>query len=399
MKVQIYGDYVDGDCYGDEISPSKFRALVAPLKKGEPLEVHVNSLGGSVTSGIAIANTLRELSKSGHRTTCVVEGVAASIASITAMACDEIQIYPSAFIMIHNPWTMLMGDAATLRKEADTLDKMRSALLAFYRPRFDRTDAEIVALMDAETWISGEECAAYGLSVTLLDDAKESRAAAKATLRNALAKLYATRINEEKLMAKKDEEKKPDEIVETETPAAPTETPAAPEEPAEPAPEQKPDEEEKADGEEKPAEEPAEPAPDEEREPTVEELKAIIAELEKKVAELEEQKDPDVDGRVSKCQSVFQNKINDLKCEMTAKDEELRNAKADASRLEDSLKNAEAELAKAQAAAEESRNALASLTANALAHVDELPTFEAGLAKCKTPEERSAFIASGKFKK
>lgn len=385
MKLNIYGDYVDGEAYGDEIAPSKFRDEIAALKKGEPLEVHVNSLGGSVVSGIAIANTIRELSNNGHRTVAVVEGVAASIASITVMACDEIQIYPSAFIMIHNPWTMLMGDAATLRKEADTLDKIRSALLSFYRGKFDRTDDEIVALMDAETWISGEECAAYGLEVTLLTEGEKARAAAKATLRNALAKVYKSRIDEEKKLMK-DEVKKPDE--EEVKPVEETEKPAEPTAPAE----------------EKPAEQaepaaPAEPAPDEEREPTVEELKAIIAELEKKVAELEEQKDPDVENRVSKCQSVFQNKINDLKAEMTAKDEELRNAKADASRLEDSLKNAEAELAKAQAAATDAKTALASLSANALAHTEELPTFEAGLAKCKTPEERSRFIASGKFVK
>ena len=170
------------------------------------------------------------------------------------------------------------------------------------------------------------------------------------------------------------------------------ELPAEETAPAEPKPAEQPAEETKP-------EEEAEPSPDEEREPTVEELKAIIAELEKKVAELEEQKDPDVESRVSKCQSVFQNKINDLKAEMTAKDEELQAAKASVSSLETSLKNAESELAKAQAAESDAKNALASLGANVLAHTDEKPTFADGLAKCKTPEERSRFIASGKFVK
>ena len=390
MKLNIYGDYVDGEAYGDEIAPSKFRAAVAALKKGEPLEVHVNSLGGSVTSGIAIANTIRELSKNGHRTVAVVEGVAASIASITVMACDEIQIYPSAFIMIHNPWTMLMGDAATLRKEADTLDKMRSALLSFYRGKFDLSDDEIVALMDAETWISGEEAANYGLAVTLLADGEKARAAAKATLRNALAKVYKSRIDEEtKLMKDEEIEKKPGEEAVEETKPVEETAPAEPAAPVAPADEEKPAE----------PSEPAEPAPDEEHEPTVEELKAVIAELEKKVAELEEQKDPDVENRVSKCQSVFQNKINDLKAEMSAKDEELQTAKASVSSLETALDQSKAELAKAQAAAADANAALANLSANALAHTEELPTFKDGLAKCKTPEERSRFIASGKFVK
>ncbi len=386
MKIEIYGDYVDGEAYGEQVSPLLFRAQVATLKKDEPLEVHVNSLGGSVTAGIAIANTIRDLSKKGHRTTCVIDGVAASIASITAMACDEILMYPSSFLMIHNPWTMLMGDAATLRKEADTLDKMRSALLSFYRSRFERTDEEIVALMDAETWISGEEAEGYGLRVTLLEDAAKSRAAAKATLK----KVYNIRINEG-IKNMKDEEiieevKKPEEV----TPVEETKA------------EEKPVVEEVVPAEEvTPAEE---VKPEEEHEPTVEELKAKIAELEAKIAELEkpaEEVKPDeaVEARVAKCQSVFQKKINDLKCEMQSRDEELRQAKADVSRLEGEIKQSAEELAKAQAAEADAKVALANLTGGALNSTESLPTFAEGLAKCKTPEERSRFVASGKFVK
>ena len=384
MKIEIYGDYVDGDAYAEEISPTKFREQVARLKKDEPLEVHVNSLGGSVTAGIAIANTIRDLAKKGHHTTCVIDGVAASIASITAMACDEILMYPSSFLMIHNPWTALMGDAATLRKEADTLDKMRQALLSFYRSRFDRTDAEIVAMMDAETWISGEEAEGYGLKVTILEDEAKSRAAAKATLK----KVYNIRISEG-IKNMTNEEIKPEEV-----------------KPVEEVVEEKPVEETKA--EEPTVEEVKHEEPSEEREPTVEELKAIIAELEKKLAELEkpaeetsveENPDEPVEARVAKCQSVFQKKINDLKCEMQSRDEELRQAKADVSRLESEIKDSAAELAKAQAAEADAKNALANLTGGALNSAEPLPTFAEGLAKCKTPEERSRFVASGKFVK
>ena len=384
MKFNIYGDYVDGEPYGDEIAPSKFRAATAALKKGEPLELHVNSLGGSVTSGIAIANTIRELSKAGHRTTCVVEGVAASIASITAMACDEIQMYPSAFLMIHNPWTMLMGDANALRKEADTLDKMRAALVSFYRSKFDRSDDEIVALMDAETWISGEEAVNYGLAVTLLADEAKSRAAAKATLKKLMARFHNSPINEEtkKLMKDEDIEKKPDEeTVEETKPAEEQPAPAEPQNPAEPTPdeEKKDAEEQTPDEPQKPEEEqpaPAEPTPDEEKKPD---------------------EDEPVEARLAKCQSVFQKKINDLKAEMSAQAKELQTAKASVSSLEASLEQSKAELAKAQAAAADAESRLATLSANALAHTDEKPTFADGLAKCKTPEERSRFIASGNY--
>ena len=388
MIIEIYGDYVDGDAFGEEISPKIFREQVAKLEDGEDLEVRVNSMGGSVTAGIAIANTIRELSKAGHKTVCVIDGVAASIASITAMACDEIKMYPSSFLMIHNPWTMLMGDANTLRKEADTLDKMRQALVSFYRSKFNLLDEDIIRLMDAETWISGSEAKGYSLDVVLLEDDAKSLVAAKAMVK----KVYAIRNNRgAKNMIEKEIEQVEEEIKKTE------ETPVEKAEGEEiNAPEEEKQEEltekaEKVDGEgETPAVEP------EEKAPTVEELQAVIAELEEKIKELEKQLEEKpaeplepvepVEARVAKCQSVFQKKINDLKCEMQSRDEELRQAKADVSRLEDEMQKSATELAKAQAAEADAKNALANLTGGAL--TSPVSTYADKMASAKTPAER-----------
>ncbi len=406
MVIEIYGDYVDGEAYGEQISPTIFREQIKGLKENEALEVRINSMGGSVTAGVAIANTIRELSNTGHETTCVIDGVAASIASISAMACDRIVMYPSSFLMIHNPWTMLMGDATTLRKEADTLDKMRSALVSFYRRKFARTDEEIISMMDAETWISGREAEAYGLTdIILVEDSEfANKVAAKA-----MKKVYTFRNNRGvKTMIEKEIEEIEKEIEKTEekpeeTKAEEVITPEK-EEQEKLAGEADIPEEEKVEKVEK-----AEDADDttdttdekteEEKEPTVEELKAIIAELEEKIKELEAEKEAPieapietpveepVEARVAKCQSVFQKKINDLKCEMQSRDEELQKAKAAVSRLEDEMKKSTAELAKAQAAEVEAKSALAMLTGGAL-NSPVVSTYAEKMAQAKTPAER-----------
>lgn len=393
MIIEIYGDYVDGDAFGEEISPKFFREQVAKLEDGEDLEVRVNSMGGSVTAGIAIANTIRELSKAGHKTVCVIDGVAASIASITAMACDEIHMYPSSFLMIHNPWTMLMGDANTLRKEADTLDKMRQALVSFYRSKFDLLDEDIIRMMDAETWISGSEAKGYNLDITLMEDDAKSLVAAKAMVK----KVYAIRNNRGvKNMIEKEIEQVEEEIKKTEeapVEKAEGEETFAPEEEKQEELTEEAEKVEKAEGEE---ETPAEP---EKKEPTVEELQAVIAELEEKIKELEKQLEEKpvepaeplepvepVEARVAKCQSVFQKKINDLKCEMRTRDEELQKAKAAVSRLEDEMQKSAAELAKAQAAEADAKNALANLTGGAL--TSPVSTYADKMASAKTPAER-----------
>lgn len=364
VKFDIYGDYVDVGGYDEDVTPTAFRRAVKDLGKGDALEVHVNSCGGSVTAGLAIANTIRDLSAKGCKTVCVVDGLAASIASITAMACDEVRMFPQSFIMIHNPWTMAMGDAGDLRKEAQTLDAMRDALVSFYRMKFDRTDAEIVAMMDAETWISGADAAASGLSVTILDGGTE-RAAARLIAKKAYNNSRIVETYKAKETAMKDETEKKDPET-TDAPAAPA-----------------------ADAD----------TPDETEKKSAEELEEENAALRARIAELEKELAAPTDERVSKCQSVFQAKINNLKAELAAKDGELRNALASASSLASERDAAKGELAKAQAALAEKTDALEQLNSAVLAHKDEKPApkMSDGLAMCRTPEERSRFLASGNY--
>lgn len=133
-------------------------------KQDGDVEININSLGGSVTGGLAIANAIKGYAKG--NVTANVLGVAASMASVVACAADEIKMGKGAFMMIHNPWSYALGDSADLRKEADTLDKMKDAIIGFYQSKFSVPAMELAKLMDDETWIEDKDCELYGLAAT-----------------------------------------------------------------------------------------------------------------------------------------------------------------------------------------------------------------------------------------
>src|SRR5471032_2090901 len=121
--------------------------------------VAVNSPGGDVFDAFAIYNALRRYA---GRVTARVDGVAASAASLVAMAGDRIVMPENAMLMIHNPWTVAAGSAADLRATADMMDKARDGILAAYRSKSGQSDEDIVAMMDAETWLTALEAQALG---------------------------------------------------------------------------------------------------------------------------------------------------------------------------------------------------------------------------------------------
>lgn len=147
------------------------KALVEQLAKmpNSPVNVRINSAGGSVTDGVAIYNALRA-----HKgdVTVNIEGMAASIASLIAMAGKRIRIAQSAWMMIHNPLMAggITADSEELRQMATTLDKMRESIASTYSRRTKKTVDEIVALMDAETWFTADEAVAAGFADEVIPD-------------------------------------------------------------------------------------------------------------------------------------------------------------------------------------------------------------------------------------
>jgi ATP-dependent Clp protease protease subunit len=151
----------------DDVAPSQFKNFLATLAPDDEVELAINSPGGSVIAGLAIANMIASAPQT---FTAKVYGIAASMATAIAAACDSLSMYKASYFMIHNPWSIALGDSEDLRKQADLLDSMKSALLGFYGsvfPGVERT--EIARMMDEETWMLGSDASAYGLACALED--------------------------------------------------------------------------------------------------------------------------------------------------------------------------------------------------------------------------------------
>lgn len=159
----------DGDTTGYEF-PKKLREQLDAIGAEMPLEVHINSLGGAVFAGVAMANFIA--SHKG-KTTCIVDGVAASIASQIFFSADVCKIPSNCYICIHKPFTEIRGDAEDLRKAAEVLDTLQAGLETTYqRKALDGVTAEeIHAMTEAETWLTGEETA-QKFQVKLLNPVK-----------------------------------------------------------------------------------------------------------------------------------------------------------------------------------------------------------------------------------
>jgi len=128
--------------------------------KSSSIELHIDSPGGVVHHGMAIYNNLKNSGKNIH---VFIDGMAASMGSVIAMAGDKITMPDNALLMIHNPQGVQIGDAEAMRKEAELLDKIRGQIAQVYADRSGKTVDEIQSKMDAETWFTGKEALEFGL--------------------------------------------------------------------------------------------------------------------------------------------------------------------------------------------------------------------------------------------
>jgi len=127
--------------------------------------VHINSPGGDVMAGAEIYSALKEHRLNGKGSvTVIITALAASAASIVAMAADRILMHPVAYMMIHNPWTFAIGDAKELRKVAKTLDVISEGLIGAYAVRTGKSQDELKKLLEAETWMSAATCVEEGFA-------------------------------------------------------------------------------------------------------------------------------------------------------------------------------------------------------------------------------------------
>lgn len=130
----------------------------------DAISLRINSPGGNVFDGTAIYNALR---RHKAKVSVKIDGLAASMASVIALAGDEIEMAENAFFMIHNPWSLVVGDADDMRKEAEVLDKLAQQAVNVYTKQSDLSEADVIAAMKDETWYSAQEAKDAGFIDTI----------------------------------------------------------------------------------------------------------------------------------------------------------------------------------------------------------------------------------------
>jgi ATP-dependent protease ClpP protease subunit len=193
--------------------------------KGAPLTISLHSYGGDALAGIAIHNMLARYKGDKQ---VVVEGIAASAASLIAMAGDRIIMPSNAFLMIHNAWSWTAGDAETMRDQADVLDMISAAYRGTYARKTGLPEAEVADLMNAETWLMADAALASGFA-TEVSDPVEIRADAAALARFhqvPAALLHPATTPQQPAAPAQSEEDRVSELTTTVAPQAPETTPA-----------------------------------------------------------------------------------------------------------------------------------------------------------------------------
>ena len=171
--IYIYGDIYDS-WWDDDNSAVSLKDKLIELGDINEINLHINSLGGDVFEGLAIFNLLKQ-----HKATVnvFIDGIAASIASVIAMAGDTIYMPKNSMMMIHNCWSYACGNSKEFRKLADDLDKIMEASIESYMSKVNITKEELKELLDAETWLTAQECFDKGFADEILpisDDIEQS---------------------------------------------------------------------------------------------------------------------------------------------------------------------------------------------------------------------------------
>lgn len=188
LELYIYST-VESDSWwkGSETSAKHFRDALAQHPNAKEIKVYINSLGGSVMEGIAIYNQLKR--HSAHKTV-IVDGFACSIASVIAMAGDTVIMPKNTVMMVHNAWTIAMGNSAELRKAADDLEVVNQASKQAYLEKAgDKlTEEKLTELLDAETYLTAEQCIELGLADRFsADDGTQDAADEQAKMKEQIA--------------------------------------------------------------------------------------------------------------------------------------------------------------------------------------------------------------------
>lgn len=179
LDMYIYG-YIEGDGYDwwtdevveSETSANHFRQELGKYPDATQINLYVNSFGGYVYEAMAIRNQLK---RHDAHITGYVDGFAASAASFILTACDEVKMYSNTMQMIHNAINMAYGNSTQLRKAADDLDKIMEGNRQAYLEKSNGklTEEKLIELLEAESWLTANDCLEYGLCDEVIAEEKD----------------------------------------------------------------------------------------------------------------------------------------------------------------------------------------------------------------------------------
>ncbi len=170
--IYLYDTLVSDDLSAEYFGGVSAQSLVPQIRaiRGGTIRLHINSAGGDVFAGQAIAQAVRD---TGAQVIAQVDGLAASAATLPAMAADRVEIAEGGFFMIHNAWTMAIGNANDLTDTAALLAKVDASIAATYARRSRLGIEDVRQLMDAETWFSASEAVDAGLADAISGSAQQ----------------------------------------------------------------------------------------------------------------------------------------------------------------------------------------------------------------------------------
>jgi ATP-dependent Clp protease protease subunit len=164
-EILIYEDVGEGWFGG--VSAKRFADDLRALGDVKTLDVRINSYGGDVFDGIAI---YQQLVKHKAKVTTHIDGVAASIASVIAMAGTEIHIAEAGWLMIHDAWGMSVGNATEMRRQADLLDSVTGQIAGVYEARTKQPMPKLRSWMSEEKWFSASEALEVGFATNMAEN-------------------------------------------------------------------------------------------------------------------------------------------------------------------------------------------------------------------------------------
>lgn len=173
--LEIYGTIAEESWFDDDVTPQLFRDEL--FSGSGPVTIWINSPGGDCIAASQIYSMLMDYK---GNVTVKIDGIAASAASVIAMAGTKVLMAPTALMMIHNPATGAFGDHTDMQKAIEMLDEVKESIINAYELRTSLSRTQLSRMMDSETWMNAKKAVEFGFADAFLEDAKRQLGDAEA---------------------------------------------------------------------------------------------------------------------------------------------------------------------------------------------------------------------------